>query len=602
MEPLRPADPRQVGPYRLDGRLGAGGMGEVFRGVSPSGRTVAVKIVRAEYAADPEFRRRFAREIEAARRVGGFHTAQVVDADPAAASPWLVTAYIPGPSLRQVVLRQGPMAPGAVRRLGAGLAEGLAAIHACGLVHRDLKPGNVIMGPDGPRIIDFGIARAADATALTSTGAVVGTFSFMSPEQVRADVTGPASDVFSLGCVLAYAALGHGPFDAPTIPAIVRRIVSAPPDLGGLTDPGLRDVIGRCLEKDPRRRPSVPDVLTGLTTGVPRRVPRRAVLFGGAGAAATAVAVPAVLLWPRSGGPKAPRTPHTVPSVLTLPSTEVAVFDVAFTPDGRTLVGAGFSSLLRWDLATARVSARELKDDTTYKQPMAFSPDGRTLATGGDDGAVHLRDTGTGRIRKKLTVAGGANALAFAPDGRTLAVASNRDRPYVQVLNMVTGRAVTMKTDTPPSALAFSPDGERLGGRFSSGKLMVWNPSDGAKTAEASTEGGNYDCLAFSPDGKTVAMSNSYNWGIELRSASDGDLRATLKDVKESVRALAFSPDGGTLVSLDKKDARLWNVASRRVTATFPGDDDDAQAVVFSPDGQSFATTSGAGTTRFYRF
>nr|WP_237418043.1 serine/threonine-protein kinase [Actinomadura rayongensis] len=598
---MRPDDPRQVGPYRLEGRLGAGGMGEVFRGVSPSGRAVAVKIVRAEYAADPEFRRRFAREIEAARRVGGFHTAQVVDADPDAASPWLVTAYIPGPSLRQVVLRQGPLAPDAVRELGAGLAEGLAAIHACGLVHRDLKPGNVIMGPDGPRIIDFGIARAADATALTSTGAVVGTFSFMSPEQVRADATGPASDVFSLGCVLAYAALGRGPFDAPTIPAIVRRIVATPPDLAGLADPGLRDVVGRCLEKDPRRRPSVPDVLTGLTTGVPRRVPRRAVLFGGAGAAAAAaVAVPAALLWPGGRRNNAPKTPLTVPTVVTLPSTETTMYALAYAPDGRTLVGAGYGSLLRWDLATARVSTREVDDDATYKAPMALSPDGRVLATGGEDGNLHLRDTGTGQITRKVP-ARGVTVLAFAPDGRSLAVGPGDARHELWVWNTVTGRQKVMTSGGNAVAVAFSPDGKRLGGRLTYGELRVWDAADGSRTADASSRGDFQDCLAFSRDGETVAISNGYEGSVEVRSASDGRLRATFRGVR--ARALAFSPDGDTLVGVDEEKVRVLHVPTRRVTATFPGDGDDYhQAVVFAPDGQSFATAGGSGTTRFYRF
>ncbi|MGI5231113.1 serine/threonine-protein kinase [Actinoallomurus sp. CA-142502] len=163
MDPLRPGDPRQVGPYRLTGRLGAGGMGEVFLGVSPGGRKVAVKLIRPEHASSPQFRARFAREVQAAQRVGGFHTAPVVDADPDAESPWLVTAFIPGPSLHRLVTEQGPLEPATVREMGAGLAEGLAAIHACGVVHRDLKPGNVIMAEDGPRVIDFGIARPDDA-------------------------------------------------------------------------------------------------------------------------------------------------------------------------------------------------------------------------------------------------------------------------------------------------------------------------------------------------------------------------------------------------------------------------------------------------------
>ena len=227
MEVLQPGDPGSVGGYRLLGRLGAGGMGQVFLGVSPGGRKVAVKLIHPVHARDPQFRERFAREIEAAQRVGGFHTAPVVDADPHADPPWMVTAYIEGPSLQEAVGRGGPLPPGTVRAVGAGLAEGLAAIHARGLVHRDLKPGNVILAADGPRIIDFGIARALDATTgITAAGAVVGTFAYMSPEQFRGEVAGPASDVFSLGSVLAFAATGRPPFGGDSALSIMYRVVN----------------------------------------------------------------------------------------------------------------------------------------------------------------------------------------------------------------------------------------------------------------------------------------------------------------------------------------------------------------------------------------
>jgi serine/threonine protein kinase len=264
VEPLQAGDPLYVGIYRLTGRLGAGGMGRVFLGVSPGGRKVAVKLVLPEHSADPGFRQRFAREVAAARQVGGFHTAPVVDADPAADPPWMVTAYIPGPSLDEVVRSAGPLDPSSLRALGAGLAEGLGAVHAAGLIHRDLKPANVIMAEDGPRIIDFGIARAADATPLTSSGVLIGTFSFMSPEQVRGERLGPESDIFSLGGVLAYAATGRGPFDSPTVPAIIHRIVTEPPDLGSLSGP-LRSVISACLAKNPADRPTLHHLLSVLS-------------------------------------------------------------------------------------------------------------------------------------------------------------------------------------------------------------------------------------------------------------------------------------------------------------------------------------------------
>jgi serine/threonine protein kinase len=273
MDPLRDGDPRQVGVYRLVSRLGDGGMGQVFLGVSPGGRPVAVKVIRPEFAADPEFRRRFAREVDAARKVGGFHTAPVVDADPHDEPPWMVTAYIAGPSLQAVVSGGWPLAPADVSRLGAALTEGLAAIHGSGLVHRDLKPANIIMADDGPRIIDFGVAQSAGATSLTTPGTVIGTCSFMAPEQLRAYSATPESDVFSLGCVLAYAATGRAPFDAPTVPAIMYKVLNEQPDLGYLPPGVLRDTLAACLAKDPGRRPLLPDLLARFTAGSPTLLP-----------------------------------------------------------------------------------------------------------------------------------------------------------------------------------------------------------------------------------------------------------------------------------------------------------------------------------------
>src|SRR6266568_2279147 len=268
MDRLQPGDPGQVGGYRLLRRLGAGGMGQVFLGHSPGGRPVAVKLIRPEHADSRLFRSRFAREVAAAKRVGGFHTALVLDADPDADPPWMVTAYIPGPSLRDAVTRHGPLNVDVVRALGSGLAEGLAAIHACGLAHRDLKPSNVILASDGPRIIDFGLARTLDASAMTETGAVLGTYAYMSPEQVHGQPASPASDVFALGCVLTFAAIGHSPFDAGSIPAIVHRVTSEQPDLHEMAEGhGFRGLISACLAKNSPDRPSLDGILAQL--GVP---------------------------------------------------------------------------------------------------------------------------------------------------------------------------------------------------------------------------------------------------------------------------------------------------------------------------------------------
>jgi eukaryotic-like serine/threonine-protein kinase len=223
---LLAGDPKQVGPYRLLEVLGSGGFGRVFLGMSPDGRLVAVKVIRPERAADPEFRARFRREVAAAKKVSGRFTAQVIDADAEGPVPWLATAYVSGPSLAQAVARHGPLPVGSVLALAAGLTEALAAIHSAGLVHRDLKPENVLLAEDGPRVIDFGIARAAGASTLTGTGMLIGTFAFMSPEQVRGGEVGPPSDIFSLGSVLVFAATGQGPFGTGPTAHLLYRVAS----------------------------------------------------------------------------------------------------------------------------------------------------------------------------------------------------------------------------------------------------------------------------------------------------------------------------------------------------------------------------------------
>lgn len=257
---LTPEDPSQVGRYRLLARLGSGGMGQVFLGQSPGGRLVAVKLIRPELACNPEFRARFAREVTAARMVSGIFTAPVVDADPDGPQPWLVTAYVDGTSLAQAVAADGPLPAVSVLTLAAGLAEGLDAIHAAGVVHRDLKPENVMLASDGPRIIDFGISRAQDGKALTRAGWVPGSPGFMSPEQAKGQPAGPPSDIFSLGAVLTFAATGRGPFGSGAPALLLRRVVCGEPDLGSVPA-RVRDLVERCLDPDPRRRPTAGQIL-----------------------------------------------------------------------------------------------------------------------------------------------------------------------------------------------------------------------------------------------------------------------------------------------------------------------------------------------------
>ncbi|ACU73326.1 serine/threonine protein kinase [Catenulispora acidiphila DSM 44928] len=268
MQPLEAGDPTRIGPYAILGVLGSGGMGKVYLGRSTGGRTVAVKAVRPELADDSQFRQRFRNEIEAAKSVSGAFTAAVVDSDTEASVPWFATAFIAGISLGDAVSRFGALPEPALRTLTAGLAEAITAVHRAGIIHRDLKPANVLLALDGPYVIDFGITRATEGTALTTAGTVMGSPGFMSPEQASGVRVGPETDMFSLGATLVYAATARSPFgDGPT-PALLYRVVSQEPDITGVPD-SLRDMIAACLHKEPARRPTTQQILEYLDANAP---------------------------------------------------------------------------------------------------------------------------------------------------------------------------------------------------------------------------------------------------------------------------------------------------------------------------------------------
>ncbi|MFC9608649.1 PQQ-binding-like beta-propeller repeat protein [Streptomyces niveus] len=253
-----------AGSYRLEACLGSGGMGVVHLARSASGLRLAVKVVHQQYAADPEFRARFRQEVAAARRVSGAFTAPVVDADPDAERPWMATSYIPGPTLAEQVKNNGPMAPAELRRLTAGLAEALRDIHRAGVVHRDLKPGNVLLTDNGPKVIDFGISRPVDSDLRTETGKLIGSPPYMAPEQFqRPREVGPAADVFALGSLLVHAATGRGPFDSDSPYIVAYQVVHDEADLVGLPA-DLVPLVGRCLAKDPEKRPTPDEIMSEL--------------------------------------------------------------------------------------------------------------------------------------------------------------------------------------------------------------------------------------------------------------------------------------------------------------------------------------------------
>ncbi|MFB7609489.1 bifunctional serine/threonine-protein kinase/ABC transporter substrate-binding protein [Streptomyces gardneri] len=274
-EPLLPSDPSRLGGYRLLRRLGAGGMGVVYLGRSEDGAPAAVKAIRGADADDPGFRARFTREIELASRVDSPWVAGLMDADADAPTPWLATVYVPGPSLAEAVTAHGPLPPRTVRVLGAHLADALYAVHTAGFVHRDVKPGNVLLALDGPRLIDFGIARSIRGTGLTATGLVIGTPGFLAPEQATGDGSADAGDVFALGCVLAYAASGRPPFGTGTADALLYRTVHDEPDLSGVPD-GIRERIAPLLDKDRYERPGTSELIALFGEDIERDAPQDA--------------------------------------------------------------------------------------------------------------------------------------------------------------------------------------------------------------------------------------------------------------------------------------------------------------------------------------
>ncbi|MCY0949696.1 serine/threonine-protein kinase [Streptomyces sp. H27-S2] len=317
-QPLAGDDPTTIAGYRLAAKLGAGGMGKVYLSYTPGGRPVAIKVIRPEFGEDPEFRRRFAQEVQSAQRVQGLFTAPVIDADTAGAQPWLATAYVPGPSLSDAVVAHGALPVEAVLLLVAGMAEALHVIHGAGIVHRDLKPSNVLLAADGPRVIDFGIAFAADATSLTGSGVTIGTPAFMAPEQAAGHRVTPATDIFALGQVAAYAATGSPAFGEGTSHGVLYRIVHEEPDLTGVPD-RLTELVTRCLAKDPSARPSVAEVIGLCQSANAETVLRRPEDWLPAPVAAditVRAAAPAPV--------QTPPPPSSAPSVAYSPTTPVA--------------------------------------------------------------------------------------------------------------------------------------------------------------------------------------------------------------------------------------------------------------------------------------
>ena len=613
MDPLRPGDPVRVGSYRLIGRQGEGGMGRVYIGLSPGGRQVAVKVIHPAHASDNQFRERFAREIEAARRVGGFHTASVVDADPSADPPWMVTAYIHGRSLEATVREDGPLPAEQVCALGAGLAEGLAAIHACGLVHRDLKPSNVLLAEDGPRIIDFGIAKAAGSSAMTTAGVVVGTYSYMSPEQVEGHVAGPQSDVFALGCTLAYAATGRSPFGEDSIAMVVHRIASEPPDLGAVPEAhGLRRLIGECLAKSPGERPSLGAIMTRLGEG---GAPAAAAsgnwwdatpaTLGGQNAGQVGPTPPLGMAYPQTSTtgsgqnaaanqpPQFQTPPPQYPTPPLYPGTPVQA------GGGRrrrgVLIGSG--------VAVIAVIAAVLG----------------VLLSGGHPKATHLssgRATPTRTVSPTVTPPAQPEATLHDPGGKDVfgltfssdSVLAAGDSNGSLYLWNLTKKSITAtlreKASFSVNGTAYDPNSGVFAAADATGDIYLWNASSGGLIATLTNpKGGANDSVAFSPDGGFVAAGNSdgstYLWDVAAGKLSSTPASSLRDPSGKNVYGIAFSPLGGLLATGDTNgNTYLWNFATGKLVSTFHDPNSKGlYDVAFSPDGSLLAVSDAVGSS-----
>ncbi|MEU0243122.1 serine/threonine-protein kinase [Streptomyces sp. NPDC006235] len=635
--------PEYAGHYRLESCLGSGGMGVVHLARSTSGMKVAVKVVHAEFAKDPEFRGRFRQEVGAARRVSGAFTAPVVDADPEAGRPWMATLFIPGPTLAQEVKRNGPLAPAQLRRLMAGLAEALRDIHRVGVVHRDLKPSNVLLAEDGPKVIDFGISRPKDSELRTETGKLIGTPPFMAPEQFRRPrEVGPAADVFALGSVMVHAATGRGPFDSDSPYVVAYQVVHDEPELAGVPEE-LVPLVLRCLAKEPEDRPSPDELMRELRSvaasydtqafipaqrveeAAPAvaeqggggeepsrrsrvRVGKRAALGAGAlGLAVLGVLVSVPLLG--GGGPA---------SEVTAPRTTAAAFSAWEAPplSGKSMPQCAYAAGKLLCAQTGLVFALDPVDGRLlWRRPLDASgpPSGAPVVSGGlvpaglgQGRRVTMLDPGSGDVerRQELPAYGGLRAvggmlLLTAADGTVSGVESASGE--VKWSHPIPGQDVPYFVSFPGDPLAYAAS---VSGDGSGTTVTAVDPGTGDVRWDARLEG------ALQPlgtvDGAVVFVAVDavrgearavVRYDPERRASVRVPLRIPLQQVAGSVHGdvAHLMATGGALVAVDLEARKQrWSLETGIVRGSTPVAD-DRYVYVTAPDGRLLAVDARRG-------
>ncbi|MBG0812868.1 WD40 repeat domain-containing serine/threonine protein kinase [Planomonospora sp. ID82291] len=598
--PPRPDDPVQLGEYRLLGRLGEGGQGVVHLGEAPSGTRVAIKVLHAHVAGDPDVRRRFLREVEAARRVPPFCTARVLDVGTAGDQPYVVSEFIDGESLEQRIRSRGPLDPRDLERLAIGTATALAAIHRAGIVHRDFKPANVLLGPDGPRVVDFGIARGTDLA--TTSVSVMGTPPYMSPEQLSGGRIGPPSDLFSWAGTILFAGTGRTPFGRDVaLATLIYRILHQECDLTGLPD-GLRPVVGRCLAKAPEHRPTAEEVLLALITG--NGAVRPGAAMPGGDLLTTAMgrmgqpspqAGPPAQGGPPPGGPP----PGGPPLPVGPPSPQEASGrgrPGAAPPPGpsRTVPPPGGV------VPTAPPGGAFPAEPPTGPSRTVPPPGGVLPAAPPTGPARGGQDPSAGGLSRRSLLIGGGSALVT---GAVTAAAILLPRYLREEGGTVTsspGPDPGTASTPPPSPAtptgSAGPTASAATATPSPSRLITAGPGEPLVLRNGQLVQG----LAISADGRTVA-AGCWDGTIRLWEVPAGEVTAELDDREFYVQGVALSPDGRTLVGVGgvrDTEAHVWDVASRRrISKSVVG----AVFVEFSSDGKRFVTGSGFEWVRLWR-